>query len=140
MPHRLDPSKRKDTMIIPRIPIPVPVHATGDALVALDRFLGEFNYTSRSRSDARRIVQRTGCVADCVPSCLDPEHLEAAEEEYVAALPVVPFDDGAWGDPGSWMTVDDLMNAGRRVPRSAVIFPPALTDAELAAYWPGSDS
>jgi hypothetical protein len=122
---------------LPRIAIDVPVNANGAALVALDRFLGEFNYTSRCRSDARRIVQRTGCVADCVPTCLDPEHLEVAEEEYVSALPPVDFNDDAWGDPGCYMTIEDLHDAARRVPRSAAIFPPALTDAELAAYWPG---
>jgi hypothetical protein len=115
-------------------------HANGAALVALERFMLEQDYSGRCRCDAKAIVRRTGCVADCVPTCLDPEHLAAAEEEYVAALPAVDFNDDAWGDPSSYMTVDDLMDAGRRVPRSAAIFPPTLTDTELLAGWPGGDS
>jgi hypothetical protein len=97
-----------------------PVNSNGAALAALDRFLGEFNYTSRCRSDARRIVLRTGCVADCVPTCLDREHLEAAEEEYVAALPAVDLNDDTWGDPGIYIDIESLLAVGRSFPGATV--------------------
>jgi hypothetical protein len=113
---------------VPRIAIDVPVNATGDALAALERFMLEQDYSGRCRSDARKIVARIGDVSACYPSCLDREHIAVATEVYIDALPSVDFNDGAWGDPGSWMTVEDLVDAGRRVPRDAAILPPELDD------------
>jgi len=110
-------------MSILAVPV-APVNPDGAALVALERFMLELDYTGRCRCDAKTIVRRTGDVSACYPSCLDREHIADATEVYIEALPVVPYDDGAWGDAGSWMTLDDLRDAAR----SAVILSPELDD------------
>jgi hypothetical protein len=121
----------------------VPVNANPAALDALERFMLEQDYTGRCRSDARKIVGRTGCVADCVPSCLDQEHLEAAEAIYVDALPAVHQSSPSWDDRGVYLDLDSIEDAaaGRHFPLSLSIVPPEMDDidAELAAFWPGGD-
>jgi hypothetical protein len=118
----------------------VPVNGSNlNALDALEAWMLEQDYSGRCRSDARRIVSRTGDVAACYPSCLDSEHIGIATEVYIDALPALELDDERWDNPASYMTVDDLMDAAaaRRVPRSAAIVPPELTDADFDADWPG---
>lgn len=108
-----------------------PVNANGDALAALERIMISLDYCARARSDAKTIVRRTGCVADCVPSCLEPHDLATVEAVYVAALPAVDFNDDAWwNDSGSLMTIDDILDAaaGHYRRRFVAITPPELDD------------
>ena len=58
------------------------------------------------------------------------KYIAIATEIYIEALPAVDLDDERWDNPGSYMTVDDLMDAtaGRGVPRSTVVVPPELDD------------
>jgi hypothetical protein len=96
-----------------------PLNPFGAALVALERVMLELDYNGRCRCDAKTIVRHSGCVADCVPECIDPEHEAVCEAAYVDALPPVDYGDPAWG----------------HTPNAVV--PPAPTDAELGADWPG---
>jgi hypothetical protein len=51
--------------------------------------------------------------------------------------PTVPYDAPAWFvEPRDFATWE----LGPAVPADVCLVPPAPTDAELAAFWPGSDS
>jgi hypothetical protein len=51
-----------------------------------------------------------------------------------SSFPELPYDDPAWSDPARW-------EPGPAIPTDARLVPSDLDlDAELAAYWPGSDS
>jgi hypothetical protein len=78
------------------VPI-APLNPSGDALVALERLLLDLDYNGVCRSGCKTVVRQTGCVADCVPEYLDAEHEAVCEAAYVDALPVVGWDDPAWG-------------------------------------------
>ena len=106
-------------------------------LAALERYMVEHDYNVRCRSDAKTIVRKTGCVADIVPSCLAACHLAGAEAAYVGALPEVPSYAPAWLDEGSWMTVEDLIDAAARGGLGVVLLPPELLDDdEYEARYP----
>jgi hypothetical protein len=121
-----------------------PVNANPAALAALERIMLELDYSGRCRSDARKIVARTGCVADCVPGCIDLEHLAVCEAEYIDALPAIHASDPAWNDRGSWMTIEDLQDAAAGRFLAASIVPPEMDEElnalELAAFWPETAS
>jgi len=104
------------------------INPNGDALAALERVMLELDYTGRCRCDAKTIVRRTGCVADCVPDCLDASDLAVCEAEYVGALPDVHQSDPSWNDRGVYVDLDSIQDAaaGRHFPLALNIVPPEL--------------
>jgi hypothetical protein len=64
---------------------------------------------------------------------------QAALQDTLEELryPELPYDDPAWfvgpQDFATW-------ELGPAIEPDAVLVPPALDDADLAAYWPGGDS
>jgi hypothetical protein len=120
--------------------IQAPVNVNHTALAALERVMLGLDYCGRARSDARKIVARTGCVADACPSCIDPEHLAVCEAEYVNSLPHVRASDLAWDDRGVWLDLDSIQEAAAGRFLAASIVPPELDpdDSEyLDGHWPG---
>jgi hypothetical protein len=67
---------------------------------ALDAWLGERDYSPRSRDGIAVHVRANGELAGCVPESLDREDLETATEVFCEALPPVPQTSRDWDVEG----------------------------------------
>lgn len=132
---------------------PVPIHhapAVEAALAALDAHLTDNHYSTWATSRILAHVRRTGELSGAVSAgLLEPSDEPAATDVYVDALPPVPLEDHAWGDPGIYLDLDSLLEprgscsiappeeGDRSIPAGARLIPPELDELdELAEFHP----
>jgi hypothetical protein len=90
------------------------------ALIVLDGFLRDHDYTRASREGIRDHVREQGTLEGTVPRWLDREHYATAEAVFCEALPAVPECSADWDVEGYW-TPDDAYR----------IEPPELDDIDV---------
>jgi hypothetical protein len=76
------------------------------ALIALDGFLRDHDYTAESRRRIADHVRTHGTLEGASPRWLDLEHVETAEGVFVEALPSVPECSTDWDVEGYWTPSD----------------------------------
>lgn len=77
----------------------------GQAVAALETWLVERGYNRVCIFEILDHLRLHGELSSLVPQWLDREHLEAATEVYVEALPAVPAASREWDMEGFWSAV-----------------------------------